>query len=206
MTKTCPKCKNENVDDASFCQNCGNNLSTTSKTPQREKTQEGGAISDWWGKQSKRNKTSIGIGGVCCIGLIIIIAIFGMSSPDQTNNTQNSGSNSNNVATPSSSPTWHSIANFSGTGDKTTDTFQIKGNKFRVNLTATTTTLQYGVISFFAYPAGETKVYAGEGSIDNFNQTTQSDSFIVNGNSGSYYLQVNAANLANWNIEIFDYY
>ncbi len=35
MAKVCPNCKTVNVDNASFCQKCGNDLKQTSKEPQR---------------------------------------------------------------------------------------------------------------------------------------------------------------------------
>ncbi len=81
MTKLCPKCKTENVDNSSFCQNCGKDLSQTSQAIQR--TQRSERAKSWWNKQTKRNKAGIGI-GVCCIGLILIIAIAGVFSPDKT--------------------------------------------------------------------------------------------------------------------------
>lgn len=104
MTKTCPNCKTKNVDDATFCQNCGKNLNQTSQAAQRVgTTQEGGAISDWWNKRSKGAKTGIGIAGICCIGLILILAFYGMSSPDKTTTTPttpSTSSNSSSASTP----------------------------------------------------------------------------------------------------------
>ena len=35
LAKVCPNCKTVNVDNASFCQKCGKELSQTSKEPQR---------------------------------------------------------------------------------------------------------------------------------------------------------------------------
>jgi hypothetical protein len=92
VTKTCPNCKAENDDDASFCQNCGEDLSQTSQSTQRVETSGSSGSTGWW---SKRNKTVIGIAGVC-IGLIIIIAIVGMFFPNNTN----SNSNSTTVSSP----------------------------------------------------------------------------------------------------------
>ncbi len=96
MSKLCPNCKSGNSDDATFCQNCGENLNSSAQATQKVETPNNSGATGWWGKQSKRNKTALGIGGVCCIGLIIIIAIFGIFSPDNTTNTANT-----NPTTPS---------------------------------------------------------------------------------------------------------
>ena len=110
------------------------------------------------------------------------------------------------TTTPVQAPTWHSVAKFTGTGDKDTDTFSTKGDRFKVKITATTTSLEYGQISFYAYPEGETASYVGQGSISSFSQTTQTDEFFVTASPGNYYISVIAANLKNWKVEVFDYY
>ncbi len=92
MTKICSNCKAGNADDASFCQNCGENIDSTSQTTQRVETPRSGSAG-WWNKQSKRNKTVIGIAGVC-IGVIFIIAIVGIFFPNNTN------SNNTTVSSP----------------------------------------------------------------------------------------------------------
>ena len=92
MTKTCSNCKSVNADDATFCQNCGENINSTSQTTQRVETPRSGSAG-WWNKQSKRNKTVIGIAGVC-IGVIFIIAIVGIFFPNNTN------SNNTTVSSP----------------------------------------------------------------------------------------------------------
>jgi hypothetical protein len=92
LTKTCSNCKSVNADDATFCQNCGENINSTSQTTQRVETPRSGSTG-WWNKQSKRNKTVIGIAGVC-IGVIFIIAIVGIFFPNNTN------SNNTTVSSP----------------------------------------------------------------------------------------------------------
>ncbi len=87
MTKICPKCKTKNMDDAGFCQNCGEELDEAVKVPVKDngtgfKTKETSAgTGGWWSKQSTGVKAGIGIAGVCCIGLILIVAIGGFLSP-----------------------------------------------------------------------------------------------------------------------------
>ena len=94
MTKVCSNCKAENADDATFCQNCGENINSTSQRTQKVQTPRSGSAG-WWNKQSKRNKTVIGIAGVC-VGVILIIAIVGIFFPNNTTNTANT-----NPTTPS---------------------------------------------------------------------------------------------------------
>jgi hypothetical protein len=207
MTKICPNCKTENLDNAGFCQNCGNKLATV-KTNPNTSTKSGSGVTEWWNKQSKGGKTAIGIVGVCCIGLILIVAIGGMFSPDKNTATTSNSSNPTTTVTPAApaAPSWHSIANFTGTGDKNTPSFTTKGNKFKVVLSASASSPEYAVLSFFAYPEGETKSYVGQGDISSFSQSKESDEFEVTASPGNYYLSVIAANLNNWHAQIFDYY
>jgi ribosomal protein L40E len=83
VTKICPKCRAENLDTAVFCQNCGedlNNVKSSVKPTEASNVGAGG----WWSKQGTGTKLAVGIGGVCCIGLILIVIIGGMFAPDAT--------------------------------------------------------------------------------------------------------------------------
>ena len=89
MSKICPDCKTENTDNAEFCQNCGKKLNEITNT---EKTEEApGALSSWWNKQSKGGKVGL-IAGVCVLGLLFIIVIAGMSTPDTSTSPSNTTS------------------------------------------------------------------------------------------------------------------
>jgi hypothetical protein len=78
MTKICPNCQTENQDSSEFCQNCGNKMEGIEKsTPPKT------GLKGWWDKQSNGIK-ALSIIGVCCLGLIVIVAIGGMLSPDKT--------------------------------------------------------------------------------------------------------------------------
>lgn len=208
-TITCPRCGTENPEDAKLCKSCKRLLRMPPKSPIYDKKESKEGILETWNNQSNGIKIA-SIIGVCCLGLILIVGISGMLSPDK--NTVNSTNQPAQTSTPSQSSTqaqsatWHSIATFTGTGDKDTDSFTTKGNKFKIQITGTTSSLEYGSISFFAYPEGETKSYVGQGSIDKFSQNTQSDESIVTASPGNYYLSVIAANMDNWNIQVFDYY
>ncbi len=106
MTKICPNCKTGNKNDAGFCQNCGEDLSQTSKATQRVKTQSNGGIMGWWNKRGTGSKAAIGIAGICCIGLILIVAFYGFSSPDKNTATTAPVTNvSNTTPTTPTTPT-----------------------------------------------------------------------------------------------------
>jgi hypothetical protein len=205
----CPKCGKENTDQNKFCDNCGIELTkSVNKDQQVDKQAKG--LQGWWSQQNSGVKV-LSIFGVCCIGLILIVGIFGMLSPDQntsnvTNTSLDEPTTTTNTTSGVSSPTWHSVATFTGTGDKDTDTFQIKGDKFKLKVTAKTESLEYGLFSVYVYPEGETASYSGQGAIDSFDKNTETDEFFINAGSGTYYLKTIAANLDKWNIEVFDYY
>lgn len=81
MTKICPKCNTKNADTSGFCQNCGEEL------PESTIVSKGGGTSAWWSKQGTGVKAGIVIAGICCIGLIVIVALAGLGSPDKTTST-----------------------------------------------------------------------------------------------------------------------
>ena len=163
MTKTCPNCKTENSDSAGFCQNCGTELKEVKKSVKSDET-SGDGVTGFWNKQNNGGKAAIVI-GICCVGLILVVAISGMFSPDKNTSTNSNNSTPTTTTTaPTTTPTtttpaavtWHSIANFTGTGDKNTPSFTTQGNKFKVKVKATATSPQYAMMNFFVYPEGET--------------------------------------------------
>lgn len=204
MTKKCPECGNENPDSSSFCKNCGTELKGVSATPKPEAKPSKGGPMGWWSEQSNLVK-ALSVIGICCVGLLVIVGISGLLSPD-SNTSTTSTPTTTQTTTVQSEPTWHSVVNFTGTGKKDTDSFTTKGQKFKVKITANADSMEYALISFFAYPEGETKMYVGNGGIDSFSQKSQTDEFIVTASPGKYYLTVLAANLNSWNIEVLDYY
>jgi hypothetical protein len=87
MTKVCVECKTENPNDAEFCQNCGKQLDETTKVvklnePTGPVGSDGGK-KGFWANRSSGGKALIGIAGVICIGLILLIVIVGVFSPDK---------------------------------------------------------------------------------------------------------------------------
>jgi hypothetical protein len=87
MTKICGECKTENPDDAEFCQNCGNKVEETTKVfklnePTGPAGSDGGK-KGFWSNRSSGGKALIGVVGVICIGLILLIVIVGLATPDK---------------------------------------------------------------------------------------------------------------------------
>lgn len=91
MVKICPKCNKRNKDTSIFCEECGTTL-PTSKASKETKNTSGGVM-DFWNKQSSRSKVAIGIGGICCIGLILIIGLVAMATPDVNYNNTTTDTN-----------------------------------------------------------------------------------------------------------------
>ena len=102
MTKTCPNCGNENKDISKFCETCGTSLSGIGKAVRMDKEtkSESKGIISWWKNQS--NGIQIGsIIGACCLGLILIVAVGGILSPDATTTTTSPNTAPTSSSTPS---------------------------------------------------------------------------------------------------------
>lgn len=100
----CPNCGKQNKVTAKFCEGCGTDLSNVTDTsaPKESKSTSGGPMG-WWSKQSTKGKALIGIVGICCLGLILIVGIGGLLSPENTNATpQSSQSNVTSTQTTTS--------------------------------------------------------------------------------------------------------
>jgi ribosomal protein L40E len=69
MNRVCLKCGAKNPADVAFCSECGVELK---KKPDEPQTSSKGMMG-WWDKQEKGTKAAFGLGGVCCIGLFIIL-------------------------------------------------------------------------------------------------------------------------------------
>jgi len=127
MTKTCPNCKIENPDNAGFCQDCGTDLKgSTNAVKSNEPSGDG--VKGFWNKQGKGGKAAIGI-GVCCLGLILIIAITGMFSSDKntTNGTSTTTSAPTNQAPTNQAPTTVTISQLYNNGVKTGTLVKVTG-------------------------------------------------------------------------------
>lgn len=107
--------------------------------------------------------------------------------------------------TPSKTGTWHSVTSFSGSSDKTTQPFTIKGDEWRVKYTtkADSNYPEFAVFGVFVYPRGETVMYVSSWYCDG---TSCSDTQYVYEGSGDYYFEVIVGNLESWELEVEDYY
>ncbi|MCE7697766.1 MAG: hypothetical protein K8E24_002625, partial [Methanobacterium paludis] len=57
--------------------------SVTESKPNKTSRNSGG-FHGWWNKRGTGGKAAVGLVGLCCIGLILIVAVGGMMSPDKT--------------------------------------------------------------------------------------------------------------------------
>ena len=103
MTKVCPNCKTVNPDNSIFCLECGTKINVTPNV-NSSKTSGSGAT-NWWNKQTKGGKTAIGIVSICCLGIILIIAIGAMASPDNTSTTPTTPTTTPTTTTPTTTTT-----------------------------------------------------------------------------------------------------
>ena len=128
---------------------------------------------------------------------------------------EKTGLSSTPTPTPTPTPetkTWHSVITSSGSTDKTTPPFTIKGDEWRVKWSIKGVP---GHTNFFVYvyPRGQTS-----GSVSNWHYTGASFSeiqpiyekasdiqYIYEG-AGDYYFKIGAANLDSWELEVEDYY
>lgn len=143
MTKICPDCKTVNSDSSGFCQNCGAELKESVEVSKNGKdhiiippkgknikaapinNKSGGGIGGWWSRQSSGGKAAVGLVGLCCIGLILIIAIGGMFLPDMNLNNLDQNTSSINDKTFAGSgisfnypSTWSIDSNGNASSDK----------------------------------------------------------------------------------------
>jgi len=102
------------------------------------------------------------------------------------------------IESPISEP-WHKVTSFSGMDDKNTDTFTIKGDKFKL-IYKVIPENEYSLFSLFIYE--ENNKYP----LDIVQLNSGKDNTIIYDGPGEYYLKIIAANLMSWEVEIDDYY
>jgi DNA-directed RNA polymerase subunit RPC12/RpoP len=93
----CVKCGKEyelehGEKPSNFQCECGGELKSkeiVSESIKTKKIKDKSDIQDEWNKQSKNKKLGIGILGICCVGLILLIVFGGLLSPDKTTTTAN---------------------------------------------------------------------------------------------------------------------
>lgn len=111
MVKICPECKTQNPDNAEFCQNCGHELKNV-KSRNTASSQMSNGKSGWWSRQSTGAKAAIGIVGICCVGLIVLLVFAGSILPDLSTTNPFDTTTTTNTTTSNSNTT----QKFSGGG------------------------------------------------------------------------------------------
>ena len=109
------------------------------------------------------------------------------------------------TSTPTSKPKkWHSVTSFSGSDDKTTRWFTIKGDEWRIKYTVDPEAgdTEYSLFGAFVYPRGETARYVSSFDCD---ETYCSDTQYIYKGNGDYYILV-ISNCNSWKLEVEDYY
>lgn len=112
MTKICPKCNTKNADSSGFCQNCGEELPKAASKPSKT-----GGIGEWWNKRGSGAKVGIIIAGLCCIGLIAIVALAGMASPDKTTSTTTTAQPTTNTQSTANAESYIEVSYSEGSWD-----------------------------------------------------------------------------------------
>ena len=106
MTKICPKCNKMNMETAKFCEGCGTTL--LASQPVKETKSSSGGVMGWWNSQGSGVK-ALSIIGVCCVGLILIIGVMALITPDTTTNTTTSTSPSSSTPATDTSSSGSSV-------------------------------------------------------------------------------------------------
>jgi hypothetical protein len=106
------------------------------------------------------------------------------------------------TTTQASVKSWHPAAIFTGSNDRTTAPFTIRGDRWRVRYTVDGD-YEWGAFYALVYPVGETVMYISSWDCDGgYCYDTQ---HIYEGND-DYYFKVIAANLDSWELVVEDYY
>ena len=109
---------------------------------------------------------------------------------------------------PTPEPCWHTVTTFRGRHDKKTDTFNIKGDMWRMNW-ETTGSEEGSAISVYAYKETVYLTDTGTTLVDYLSQDTfpfGSDTYCVYDGPGVYYLHVDPTALEYWEVIVEDYY
>ena len=96
MSKICPNCKAENSNIAEFCQNCGNKIHKEAKEPQVDRSTNNAELGGWWRGLSNSGKGTV-FGGICCVGLIVIIVFSGFMSSENSSNFKTAALTNTNI-------------------------------------------------------------------------------------------------------------
>lgn len=102
---------------------------------------------------------------------------------------------------------WHKVTEFTGRNNKVTDSFYIKGNKWRFTWECEEDTsfgTGFGAMNVFAIPESTGNTLIGESIF--MGKCEGSDTSYVYEGPGSYYFDIDAANVLVWRVLVEDYY
>jgi len=159
-------------------------------------------------KKILKEKVNIELSGwlkVIIVLILLVIAGNFLTNDDTTNYNQNSeltipdNSQQTQDNSNSASKSWYDLTSFKGKDNKNTDTFKIQGNKFKLIYTVNPAN-DYSLFSIFVYEESN-NIYKDYISLD-----SGTDSSIIYKGPGTFYLDITAANLNSWEVEIEDYY
>lgn len=185
MTR-CPNCGHINDRDASFCQKCGANLRASAGMPTSTK--------------------------ILIVVVIILVGLLGVVVGMMFLVNQTAPANNTTVVInqtnpqPTASAEWRQIDSFSGVGNSFRS-FNIKGNKFKVVMTATptynnaTNYMTTEVKSGNSILRTATLSWGPKDPIESKESTLE-----VTGSPGTYSVAIYTKDLAGWTITIYDYY
>lgn len=136
--------------------------------------------------------------------LLFIISGFNNSSDSSSKSIETKPSSTSNegnseIVVPSSQETWHPVINFTGSSGKKTDTFNIRGDKFRLTYTVLPEN-DYSLFYLYVYEPGNS-IFKESFSLESGSETS-----ISYEGAGEYYLDITSANLRKWTVLVEDYY
>lgn len=102
---------------------------------------------------------------------------------------------------------WHKAGSFQGTNGKSTDLVSIDGEKWRFTwncIEVTTYGTGYGGINIFVYPDGEDASYVGTPVF--MGKCGKSETSYIYEGDGTYYFEVQVANVISWSIDVESYH
>ena len=197
----CENCGRENDKDATFCENCGANLKTTSNIRTRMEPIK----KDTGMSQSTK---------ILIVVCVILVAGLGITAGALMQMNKSGGTVATNTSSVSQSPTqvtnqatWHEITSFTGTTDDMRS-FTTKGNQFKVVMSATPQQ-NYNTNSMQVDVSNSNNNIITSSSIDwtpTEAVTQKEKSIVVTSTPGTYYLTITTNSLANWTINVYDYY
>jgi hypothetical protein len=104
----CSQCGTENPADAKLCKSCKKVLTKVPPTSATKSKKSGEGIAETWNKQANAIK-ALSIIGICCVGIILIVGVMAMFSPDK--NTATTGTTTPTTSTQSTNSASSSSSN-----------------------------------------------------------------------------------------------